>query len=241
MNHEKFRICAVSDVHYGKHSKGKLLDFFTFISSAADVLLICGDLTDYGLPDEASLLAADVEKNLKIPCLAVLGNHDHESGHAKEVSDVMSNAGVEMLDGECFKIRDVGFAGICGFGGGFGGAMLNAWGESAIKHFVQEAVDQSLRLEKALSGLTDERKFVMLHYSPIRETVLGENLEIFPFLGSSRLEHPINQAKATAVFHGHAHGGSLQGATSAGIPVYNVAMPLLEKHRPDAPYVLLEV
>jgi Icc-related predicted phosphoesterase len=241
MNQEKFRICAIGDVHYGKHSKGKLQELFTSISAAADVLLICGDLTDYGLPEEAALLATDLQRNLKIPCLAVLGNHDYESGHGHEVSDVMSNAGVEMLNGECFKIRDVGFAGICGFGGGFGSAMLNAWGEPAIKNFVQEAVDQSLRLEKALSGLTEEKKIVLLHYSPIHQTVVGENPEIFPFMGSSRLEHPINQAAATAVFHGHAHGGSVQGVTSAGIPVYNASMPLLQKVRPNAPFVLLEV
>lgn len=236
------RIAATADVHYGKHSKGKLQELFAHASREADVLLICGDLTDYGLPEEAELLAADLRAHLRIPALAVLGNHDYESGHPEAVCRVMEDAGVHMLNGEGTTIDGVGFAGVCGFGGGFGAGMLNAWGEPLIKSFVQEAIDQALRLEQALTQLPGDRRIVLLHYSPIRGTVEGEPPEIFPFLGSTRLEEPINRFRASAVFHGHAHNGALQAATSTGIPVFNVSVPLLQKHAPDRqPYHLLEI
>ena len=135
-----------------------------------------------------------------------------------------------MLDGEAVEIGGVGFAGVCGFGGGFGRRMLNAWGEPLIKQFVQEAIDQALLLEQALGKLQTDRRVVVLHYSPIRATVTGEDPEIFPFLGSSRLEEPINRFRVSAVFHGHAHNGASEGVTSSGIPVYNVSLPLLQQN-----------
>lgn len=223
------RIAATADVHYGKQSKGKMHELFAAASQAADVLLICGDLTDYGLPEEAELLAADIRAHVRIPVLGVLGNHDFESGHPEAVRDVLVNAGVHMLDGEAIEIGGVGFAGVCGFGGGFGRRMLNAWGEPLIKSFVKEAVDQSLRLEQALAQLQTERKIVLLHYAPLRATVEGEAPEIFPFLGSTRLEEPINRFRVNAVFHGHAHNGTAEGATATGIPVYNVSAPLMQR------------
>jgi Icc-related predicted phosphoesterase len=239
---KKTRIAAAADIHYGKHSKGKMQDLFAQVSREADVLLLCGDLTDYGLPEEAELLAADIHAHLRIPVVAVLGNHDFESGHPEAVSGVMEAAGVTMLNGEATEIDGVGFAGVCGFGGGFGRRMLNAWGEPLIKSFVQEAIDQALRLEQALTQLRTERRVVLLHYAPIRGTVEGEPPEIFPFLGSTRLEEPINRFRVGAVFHGHAHNGSPEAATATGIPVYNVAAPLLQKHRPDkAPFRIFEM
>jgi Icc-related predicted phosphoesterase len=236
------RIAATADVHYGKHSKGKMQELFVQVSREADVLLICGDLTDYGLPEEAELLAADIRAHLRIPVLAVLGNHDFESGHPDAVRNVMDNAGVSMLDGESCEIDGVGFAGVCGFGGGFGRRMLNAWGEPLIKSFVQEAIDHALRLEQALGQLQSERRIVLLHYAPIRATVEGESPEIFPFLGSTRLEEPINRFRASAVFHGHAHGGTGEGQTATGIPVFNVSAPLLQKAAPERqPFYLFEI
>lgn len=225
----KLRVAAVADIHYGKHSRGSLHDVFVEISQNADVLLLCGDLTDYGLAQEAEELAADLRSAVRVPMLGVLGNHDFESGEPKLVRQILEDAGVTMLDGEAIEIGGVGFAGVCGFGGGFGRRMLNAWGEPLIKQFVQEAIDQALRLEQALGKLQSERRVVVLHYSPIRDTVAGEDPEIFPFLGSSRLEEPVNRFRVNVVFHGHAHNGAGEGATSKGIPVYNVSLPLLRK------------
>jgi Icc-related predicted phosphoesterase len=134
-----------------------------------------------------------------------------------------------MLNGEAVEIAGVGFAGICGFGGGFGRRMLNAWGEPLIKQFVQESISHAIRLEQALVKLQTDRRIVVLHYSPIRATLQGEDPEIYAFLGSSRLEEPINRFRVTAVFHGHAHNGILDGKTSTGIPVYNVSAPACSK------------
>ena len=242
MSDKKLRIAATADVHYGKHSKGKMQDLFAQVSRDADVLLLCGDLTDYGLAEEAELLAADIRAHLRVPVLGVLGNHDFESGHPEAVSKVLDDAGVIMLDGEATEIEGVGFAGVCGFGGGFGRRMLNAWGEPLIKAFVQEAIDQALKLEQALTQLTTDRRIVLLHYAPIRATVEGEPPEIFPFLGSTRLEEPLNRFRVSAAFHGHAHNGTPEGATATGVPVYNVSVPLMHKHAPDhQPYRLFEL
>src|SRR5207302_1284482 len=219
------RIAATADIHYGKHSRGALHDAFVEVSRSADLLLFCGDLTDYGLPDEAEELVADIRAAVKIPMLAVLGNHDFESGQSDLVCKILDGAGVSVLNGEAIEIAGVGFAGISGFGGGFGRRMLNAWGEPLIKQFVQESISHAVRLEQALGKLQSEKRIVVLHYSPIRTTLEGEDPEIYAFLGSSRLEEPINRFKATAVFHGHAHNGILDGKTSTGIPVYNVSAP----------------
>jgi Icc-related predicted phosphoesterase len=229
MNDRKLRVAAISDIHYGKHSRGLLHDLFEEVSSKADVFLLCGDLTDYGLAEEAEELVADLRAAVRVPILGVLGNHDFESGQPELVRKVVEQAGVTILDGECTEIQSVGFAGVCGFGGGFGRRMLNAWGEPLVKQFVQEAIDQAVRLEQALTKLQTERRVVLLHYSPIRQTCEGESPEIFPFLGSTRLEEPINRFRVTAVFHGHAHNGAVEGVTATGIPVYNVSAPMLEK------------
>ena len=225
----KLRIAAVADIHYGKHGRGTLLEAFGELSHQADVLLLCGDLTDYGLAEEAEELAIDLRAAVRVPMIGVLGNHDFESGEAKLVRQVMEEARVTILDGESIEIGGIGFAGVCGFGGGFGRRMLNAWGEPLIKQFVQEALDHALRLEQALGKLQTERRIALLHYAPIRGTIAGEDPEIFAFLGSSRLEEPINRFRVTAVFHGHAHNGAGEGATSSGIPVYNVSLPVLRK------------
>jgi Icc-related predicted phosphoesterase len=236
------RIAAVSDVHYGKTSQGALVPLFTEITRQADVLVISGDLTDYGLPDEARALAKDLTASVKIPIVAVLGNHDFESDQQDEVREILVGAGVHVLDGDSVDVAGVGFAGVKGFAGGFGRGALGAWGEASIKMFVREALDEALKLESALAKLRTPSKIAVLHYAPIRETVEGEPLEIYPFLGSSRLEEPLSRYEVHAVVHGHAHKGSPQGKTAQGIPVYNVALPVLREHFPDRPpFRLLEV
>jgi Icc-related predicted phosphoesterase len=236
---DKLRIAATADIHYGKHSRGMLHDAFEEISRAADVLLFCGDLTDYGLAEEAEQLVADIRAAIRIPMIAVLGNHDFESGESELVCKVLDAAGVNVLNGEALEIEGVGFAGVSGFGGGFGRRMLNAWGEPLIKQFVQEAIDHAVRLEQALAKLQTERRVAVLHYSPIRATLQGEDPEIFAFLGCSRLEEPINRFRVNAVFHGHAHNGTNDGVTATGIPVYNVSAPVLQKM--GKPYRIIEL
>ncbi|HET6568003.1 MAG TPA: metallophosphoesterase [Rhodothermales bacterium] len=236
------RIAAVSDLHYGKHSKNAVKDLFEAASARADVLLLCGDLTDYGLAEEAEILAADIRAFVRIPVLGVLGNHDFESGTAATVREIMEDVGVDMLDGECAEVNGVGFAGVAGFGGGFGRHMLNAWGESLIKQFVQASVEEALKLEQALTKMETEHRVVLMHYAPICQTVQGEPLEIYPFLGSSRLEEPLNRFQVLSCFHGHAHKGAPEGRTSAGIPVYNVSLQVLKAlDKEEPPFRMLEV
>jgi Icc-related predicted phosphoesterase len=236
------RIAAVSDIHYGKTSQGMLHSLFAQITDTADILVLAGDLTDYGLTEEARALAKDLTSTLKIPAVGVLGNHDFEAGEEKEVAKILADAGVRMLDGDAYEIHGIGFAGVRGFCGGFGRGALGAWGEPVIKAFVHEAINEALKLESALARLKTDHRVAIIHYAPIRETVEGEPLEIYPFLGSSRLEEPLSRYDVTAVFHGHAHRGALEGKTAKGIPVYNVSLPLLRERFPDRPaFRLLEV
>ena len=212
------RIAAMSDIHYDKKSQGALGPVFAEIVKVADVLVICGDLTDYGLAEEAQILAGDLAPIVKIiPVLAVLGNHDFESGQQDQVRQIMTGAGVTMLDGETFEIKGVGFAGVKGFGGGFSPHMTTPWGEDIMKRFVREAVDEALKLENALAKLLTRRCIAVLHYAPIRATVEGESPEIFAFTGCSRLEDPLDHFQVLAAFHGHAHHGSPQGWEHAAV------------------------
>jgi Icc-related predicted phosphoesterase len=232
---QTMRLAAVGDLHVKKTSQGQLQPLLASVNERADVLLLCGDLTDYGLEEEAVILARELNAVVRIPIVAVLGNHDFESGQQVEVCRILTEAGVKVLDGEAFEVQGVGIAGAKGFSGGFGRATLGAWGEPATKRFVQEAIDEAMKLEGALARLRTERRVALLHYSPIRATVENEPLEIMPYLGTSRLEEPINRYPVDVVFHGHAHHGSLEGRTSTGVPVYNVAMPLLLQQFPDRP------
>jgi Icc-related predicted phosphoesterase len=176
---------------------------------------------------------------MKIPVIAVLGNHDYEGGKPEEIRQILVDGGVTVLDGEAAEVHGVGFAGVKGFAGGFGRGALGPWGERAIKAFVQEAVDEALKLESALARLRTQKRIALLHYSPIRATVEGEPPEIFAYLGSSRLEEPINRFRVSAVFHGHAHRGAPEGRTSTGVPVHNVSMPLLTRINPNRPPFLI--
>lgn len=235
------RLAALSDIHYSKTSQGAMQGLFAQIADSADVMLLCGDVTDYGLAEEAKVLAKDLA-SAKIPVVAVLGNHDYEGGEEREIARVLADAGVKVLDGDTWEYHGVGFAGVRGFCGGFGRGALGPWGEKIIKDFVHEAVQEALKLESALARLSTPHRIVLLHYAPIRATVEGEPLEIFPFLGSSRLEEPLTRFDVTAVFHGHAHKGQAEGRTATGIPVYNVAYHVLKSAYPDRPpFRLFEV
>ncbi|HYV45294.1 MAG TPA: metallophosphoesterase [Myxococcaceae bacterium] len=235
-------LAAVGDLHITKKSVGIWQPIFAQVNERADVLLLAGDLTDYGLPEEAHVLCGELSRTVKIPVVAVLGNHDYESGHAEELCAELTKVGVHCLDGDHFIFDKVlGIAGVKGFCGGFGNATLQAFGEGPIKAFVQEAVSESLKLEAALSQLDTPKKVVIMHYAPIPETCEGENLELHPFLGTSRLAMPVDQFAVQAVFHGHAHHGVPEGKTRAGVPVYNVAMPLLARANPDHRFVVVEV
>jgi Icc-related predicted phosphoesterase len=226
---KKIRLAAVGDLHYGKNSQGMLQPLLSQVSQAADILLLLGDLTDYGHPEEAQLLAKELMAGIKIPIIAVLGNHDYESGQQKDVQQIMESAGVKVLDGEATEVMGIGFAGVKGFCGGFGQRVLAPWGEGAVKQFVNEALQEALKLEGALSRLRSERRYALLHYSPVEATVEGEPREIFPFLGCSRLEEPLNRYPLDGVFHGHAHHGAREGKTKSGVAVHNVSLPLFAK------------
>ena len=235
------RVAAAGDLHCGRDSEGVLQPLFASLAGEADVLALCGDLTDYGHPEEAHLLARELA-TVKVPIVAVLGNHDYESGQGEQVKEILCEAGIRVLDGDAVELEGIGFAGVKGFAGGFGERMLGGWGEQAIKLFVREAVDEALKLESALARLRMPGRIALLHYSPIQATVEGEPREIFPFLGSSRLEEPLNRVPLTAVLHGHAHHGSPAGQLPSGTPVYNVAMPLLRRlHADRPPFRIIEI
>jgi Icc-related predicted phosphoesterase len=228
------RFAAVGDLHCTHNSAGRLRSFFAQASEQADALLLCGDLTDYGLPEEARVLVDELSV-VSVPVVAVLGNHDYESGAAHDVRGVLQSAGVRLLDGEAVEIGGIGIAGVKGFAGGFGRGSLGSWGEPATKQFVNEAVQEALKLESALAKLRTPQRIALLHYAPIAGTAQGEPPEIFAFLGSSRLEDPLLRHPVQVVVHGHAHRGTPEGRTVNGIPVYNVAKPLLERTWPDRP------
>ena len=226
------RVAAISDVHCTKTSQGALQPFFTRVAEEADVIVICGDLTDYGLAEEARILVRELS-GVRAPIVAVLGNHDVESGQEHDIRAILADAGVNLLDGESYETHGIGFAGTKGFAGGFGRSTLGAWGEPAIKAFVHEAMQEALKLESELARLRTKQRVAVLHYAPVRSTVEGEPIEIYPWLGCSRLEEPLSRYPVTAVFHGHAHNGTIEGRTASGVPVFNVAMPLLKKRRPN--------
>lgn len=241
---KKVRIAAVADIHVKTTDKGIWADYFREISKKADIFLIGGDLTYTGDEVEAQVLSEEL-KNCNIPVVVVLGNHDHEKGRQKIIRNTVQNENVHVLDGEFIVIGNIGIAGIKGFGGGYDNHMLSLFGEEAMKIFVKEAVNESLALDRALKRLDEEyeniKKIVLMHYSPIRSTVIGEPEEVFPFLGCSRLEEPLSRYDIAAVFHGHAHKGYHEGLTHNGIKVYNVAWPVLHRSGLETPVLILEV
>jgi len=231
------RVGAMGDLHYTKFPEAGMREMLAQAGRECDVLLLCGDLTDHGLPEEAHGLAREIHSAVGVPVIGVLGNHDFEGGKQEEIKAILNESGIRMLDGDACEVEGVGFAGIKGFCGGFGKRALGPWGEDIIKAFVHEAVNEALKLESALARLRGRPRVAVLHYSPIQETVEGEPVEIFPFLGSSRLEEPLQRYPVNVVFHGHAHRGQPEGKTAAGIPVYNVSVQLLRSLYPGRPPV----
>jgi Icc-related predicted phosphoesterase len=235
------RLAALADLHCDRNCQGSLNTLFGALAERADVVLLCGDLTHHGTPEEGAVLARELAP-VRVPVIAVLGNHDHQSGQVADLTRMLGDAGVHVLDGDPFEIHGIGFAGVKGFCGGFGPRALESWGEEMIKRFVHEAVEEALKLESALSRLSSEVRVVLTHYAPIADTVAGEPPEIFPFMGSSRLEEPLNRYHVVAAFHGHAHHGTPEGRTSTGVPVYNVSMSLMHALQPDRlPVRLVEI
>src|SRR5215831_2037190 len=230
---DSIRVAAVGDLHVHQNATETYEKLFDRISQTADVLALCGDLTHLGLPQEAERLGNDL-RACRIPVVAVLGNHDYQSGHEEEVKKILRAAKVVVLDEtETFESNGVGFAGVKGFGGGFDKHMLAPFGEDPIKHFVTEAVNESLKLEVALTNLRTNKIVVVLHYAPIAATVMGEPPEIFPFLGSSRLAETIDHFDVNIVFHGHAHHGTPEGKTRKGVPVHNCCLRLMQQVSPE--------
>jgi Icc-related predicted phosphoesterase len=233
-------LAAIGDLHVTENMEHDFRELFVEMSEAADVIALCGDLTDFGKESEAEILAEDL-RAATVPMVGVLGNHDYECGRPDAVANILQQAGVTMLGEHATVFEGVGFAGVKGFIGGFGRGELGAFGEPAIKTFVDESREEARRLENALRTLRTERTVAVLHYAPVQDTVEGEPLQIFPFLGSSRLANAIDRFdNVKAAVHGHAHRGSYQGRTAGGVPVYNCARFVCEAEF-GRPYALIEV
>ena len=234
------RVAAIGDLHVQESDNAPYRELFTEIAQKADVLLLCGDLTNFGKTTEAEILAADI-KSCSIPVLGVLGNHDYECGQPEKVCDILHGAGMIVLDEQAHEIDGVGFAGVKGFMGGYGRGELAPFGEPIAKAFVDEVMKEARKLENALRTLRTERSVAVLHYSPITDTLEGEPAEIFQYLGAQRLAEPIDRFEhVKAVVHGHAHHGTYEGRTPLGKPVYNVAQ-FVVKPLFGRPYALLEI
>jgi Icc-related predicted phosphoesterase len=233
------RLAAAGDLHCRVDGIGRFSPWLSRLDREADVLLLAGDLTNLGEPAEAQVLASELA-GLSIPILAVLGNHDVHTDHEPEVRAILEDAGVVVLEKEATVIEvrgeTLGVVGAKGFGGGFGASCISPFGESAIKLFLQDTFACAEAIAGALSSFDTDFRVVLLHYSPIPETLKGESLGIYPFLGSSILGEPIDVHGADLVLHGHAHLGTEHGVTPGGIPVRNCSIPVL--HQPYALYEL---
>jgi Icc-related predicted phosphoesterase len=237
-NSNLLTFAAVGDLHVKEDRTSSFRDLFAEISHNAELLVLCGDLTDVGKPREAEILVEDL-RACSIPIIGVLGNHDYESDQVDEVKHILKSGGIHLLNGQSYQTNGVAFVGVKGFIGGFGRRMLASFGEAVVKSVVAEAVSEAMRLENAMRAVQSERAVVVLHYAPVLDTVEGEPLEIFPFLGSSRLGETIDRFNVSAVVHGHAHRGRYQGHTPRGAPVYNVALPVQKSS--GRPYALIKV
>ena len=234
------RVAVIGDLHVGEGAHAPYRELFAQIAREADVLVLAGDLTNYGKTREMEILCEDL-RTVPIPIVAVLGNHDHECGQPEVVRRMLLDAGVRVLDGEAYEIDGVGFAGCMGAMGGFGRGLLSAFGEKYLKDFVHACAEEALKLETSLRMLRTDRTMVVLHYAPIPETLVGEPPEIFPFLGSSRMAETIDRFEnVTLAVHGHAHRGTYSGRTPRGVPVHNCAAPLLMQCF-GRPYTIFEL
>jgi Icc-related predicted phosphoesterase len=248
MKQEIIKIAALADLHVHESSLGQYKELFAEISEKADMVLLCGDLTDLGLPKEAEVLAEQL-RTFRIPIIAVLGNHDYESEQVEEVATILKSATVNLLEGTDYLFekngQQYGITGVKGFGGGFLPYMWSRFGEVEQKAFYDALAHEIQALENGLNRLRHLEKghcLVMMHFSPIRATLNGEIPELYPFLGSTRLEEVIDRYEnIAAVFHGHSHFGSPEGKTLKGIPVFNVAYPLMQRVDAKQPYKIFEL
>jgi Icc-related predicted phosphoesterase len=224
------RIAAAGDIHFDRNSAGRLRSHFHHLEKNADIFILAGDLTQTGHPDEVEILAEEL-RSCPVPIFAVLGNHDVHLNQVETLRRLLSEAHVTLLEKEAVQINigsiTVGIAGLKGFGGGFVGACASEFGEVAMKDFIRHTKDQAQALRNCLESLDTKYKIALLHYSPIKDTLLGEKKEIYPFLGSYLLAEAVDLAGADIIFHGHAHRGIEKGATPNGIPVRNVAQPVI--------------
>jgi len=234
------RIAATADLHFTAQRYSALRDELSKVRDDADLLILAGDLTNYGQPAEMEPLINAIIR-LRVPVVAVLGNHDFECGKEQELMRMLTAEGIKVLDGSAYERDGVGFAGTKGFVGGFGRGVLTSFGEPEIKTFVRASVDEAMKLERAMSQLRTDKRVVVLHYSPIATTVQGEAPEIFPFLGTSRLAEVVDRHGADFIVHGHAHHGTMDGKTVGGIPVHNVAITLLQSQNPPMVYRVFDV
>src|SRR6266705_3125015 len=234
------RIAASADFHFTPARFSALHDQLNHVRDEADVFVLAGDLTNYGQPSEMEPLL-NVLVRLRLPTVAVLGNHDYESGKEEELKRMMVAEGIKVLDGSAYERDGVGFAGTKGFVGGFGRGVLTAFGEPEVKAFVRAGIDEALKLERAMAQLRTRKRVIVLHYSPILATIDGEAPEIYPFLGTSRLAEVVDRHGADLVIHGHAHHGKLAGKTTGGVPVHNVAITLLQSQNPSRVYQIFDV
>ncbi|MGD0213108.1 MAG: metallophosphoesterase [Terriglobales bacterium] len=234
------RIAATADLHFTPQRYGALRDQLNRVRDEADIFVVAGDLTNFGQPEEMEPLLNALVR-LRVPVVVVLGNHDYESDKQSDLIRMLTDAGVKVLDGSAYERDGVGFAGTKGFVGGFGRGMLTAFGEPEIKTFVRAGIDEAVKLERAMSQLRSPKRVVVLHYSPIAATVDGEAREIYPFLGTSRLAEVVDRHGADLVLHGHAHNGKPDGKTTAGVPVHNVAITLLQAQNPSKVYRVFDI
>jgi Icc-related predicted phosphoesterase len=226
------RVAAVGDVHAGLDSGGCLRPYYEHVRERADLLLLAGDLTRHGDPEEAAVLVDEL-RDVGVPTIAVLGNHDHHADSGDKIRGLLEEGGIRVLDGESTLVdvdgTRVGVAGAKGFGGGFAGACATDFGEPEMKAFIRHTRHAADRLRQALEQLEEvDVRVVLLHYSPVEDTLRGERLEIYPFLGSYLLAEAIDGVGADLVLHGHAHGGVEKGMTPGGIHVRNVAQPVIK-------------
>ena len=235
------RIAAVGDFHCSEASTGAYREQFRRVNDDADVLLLAGDLTNWGTPAEMRVAVGELAE-VEIPIVTVLGNHDHEAGETEAICEILRDRGVRVLDGDTFELNEqVGIAGVKGYMGGYGRRALTAFGESLTKNFVSSCLDEVQKLELALRRLSTPVRIALLHYAPVIDTVLGEPEQIYPFLGTDRLAEPLDRFEVAVAFHGHAHHGSFEGRTPGGVPVYNVSHDLIRREQRGDLYFLYEI
>lgn len=233
------RLAAVGDLHVGRDSAPRLRDEMAPVDDEADLLVLAGDLTQHGTRDEGAALAENL-RGLSVPVIAVLGNHDYHAGAQDGIRAALERVGIVVLEGTCVheQIGDlrVGIAGVKGFCCGFAGACASEFGEPEMKQFVQCARESAARFAEALASVDADICIAITHYAPVKDTLAGERPEIFPFLGSYLLAEAIDGSACDLAVHGHAHHGTEWGITPGGVPVRNVARPVLRR-----PYKVYEL